>query len=156
MLGFSYGGRIAMRVVNQHPGWSAVRGLVLASTTAYAAFASELATSIDYVARRRLCTQVGFDNPVLTSSGAPDGALSRAMAFGRAPRDVWRLGRLDDYHRVLERVRFSSDYNRPFTTGTLRSGAPDDPVAVLRDWGGPVLILHGARAGQLQSRWVGG
>jgi pimeloyl-ACP methyl ester carboxylesterase len=88
---------------------------------------------------------VDFDDPVLAGPDAPDGTLSRAMAFDSAPRNVWRLDRLDDWHRVIEGVRFSSDYNRPFTNGTLRSGAPDDPVAVLRDWGGPVLILHGVR-----------
>jgi pimeloyl-ACP methyl ester carboxylesterase len=44
---------------------------------------------------------------------------------------------------VLERVRFSSDYNRLFATGALRPAAPDEPVAVLRDWGRPVLIVHG-------------
>ncbi|AEV85521.1 alpha/beta hydrolase fold protein [Actinoplanes sp. SE50] len=140
VLGFSWGGRIAMRVVEQHPG--VVRRLVLASTTAYTDFDDELAASADYRARRRLCTAVGFDDPLVTG---PDGALSRAMAYGDAPLQVWRLDRLDDWHRVLAAVRFTSDYNRLYTSGALLPGGPDDAEAVLRDWGGPVLILHGAR-----------
>lgn len=140
VLGFSYGGRIAMRVVDQHP--ALVRRLVLASTTAYTDF--EL-TSGDYLRRSALCTEIGFDDPLLSAPGAPDGALSRAMAHADAPRQIWRLDRLDAWHRVLAGVRFSSDFNRPFANGTLRPGGPADPVPILRAWGGPALILHGAR-----------
>jgi pimeloyl-ACP methyl ester carboxylesterase len=143
VLGFSFGGRIAMRVVEQHP--AVVRGLVLASTTAYSDFAEALEASADYQERGRLCAEVRFDDPVLAGPAAPDGTLSRAMAFAHAPRNVWRLDRLDEWHRVLDQVTFSSDYNGPYVAGTLRSGAPDDPVQVLRTWGGPVLILHGDR-----------
>jgi pimeloyl-ACP methyl ester carboxylesterase len=140
VLGFSYGGRIAMRVVDQHP--ALVRRLVLASTTAYTDF--EL-TSDDYRERSLLCTEVGFDDPLLSAPDAPDGALSRAMAEGDAPHQIWRLDRLDEWRRVLAGVAFSSDFNRPFAAGTLRPGGPDDPVPILREWGGPTLILHGAR-----------
>jgi pimeloyl-ACP methyl ester carboxylesterase len=143
VLGFSFGGRIAMRVVQQHP--QVVRRLVLASTTAYTDFGDELSASVVYQQRSALGVEVGFDDPVLAGPDAADGALSRAMAFGGAPLQIWRLDRLDAWHRVLERVRFTSDYNRPYLTGALRPAAPDDPVSVLRDWARPVLILHGAR-----------
>lgn len=138
VLGFSYGGRIAMRVIERHP--RAVRRLILASTTAYTGFEHELQSSAEYRRRSALCPEVGFDDPLVTG---PDGALSRAMAVAGAPLQIWRLDRLDAWHQVLERVRFSSDYNGPFRAGTLRPAAPDDPVAVLRDWGRPVLIAHG-------------
>lgn len=42
-------------------------------------------------------------------------------------------------------VRFSSDWNAPHAAGQLRPGPPDNVEQVLRDWGGPVLILHGSR-----------
>jgi pimeloyl-ACP methyl ester carboxylesterase len=86
-----------------------------------------------------------FDDPALTGPDAEDGALSRAMAFGSAPLNVWRLDRLPEWHSVLERVRFSSDWNEPYRTGRLRPAAPDDAPGVLRRWDRPVLILHGAR-----------
>lgn len=143
VLGFSYGGLIAMRLVQQHP--DVVRRLVLASTTAYTDFAEELHASTDFQQRSALCTEVGFDDPILASPTAPDGALSRAMAFGGAPVQVWRLDRLDAWHQVLERVRFSSDYNQPYVSGSLLPAGPDDAVAVLRGWGRPVLILHGSK-----------
>lgn len=143
VLGFSYGGMVAMRVVDQHPG--VVRSVILASTTAYRDFQDELDASADYRERGALCTDVSFGDPALAASDAPDGALSRAMAYGSAPRDIWQLARLNEWHQVLARIRFSSDWNRPHAAGMLRGAAPDDPPVVLREWGGPVLVVHGAR-----------
>ena len=83
--------------------------------------------SADYQARARLCTKVAWDDPALTGPAAPDGALSRAMAHARAPHDIWHLDRLDDWHRVLARVRFSSDWNArtlPASSGRVRQTTP--------------------------------
>jgi pimeloyl-ACP methyl ester carboxylesterase len=143
VLGFSYGGLIAMRVVDQHP--EVVRSLILASTSAYRDYQDELAESADYRDRLPLCAEIAWDDPVLTAPGARDGALSRAMAYGSAPHNVWRLDRIDEWHGVLEKIRFSSDWNQPHASGLLQPGAPDDAPRVLREWGGPVLILHGSR-----------
>jgi pimeloyl-ACP methyl ester carboxylesterase len=143
VLGFSYGGYIAMRLVDQHPGL--VRRVILASTTAYRDFREELEASADYRGRAALCPEVSWDDPGLTGPEAPDGALSRAMAYADAPQMIWRLDRIEEWHRVLARVRFSSDWNEPYTAGLLRPGAPPDAPRVLRDWGGPVLIVHGTR-----------
>ncbi|WP_143235341.1 alpha/beta fold hydrolase [Paractinoplanes atraurantiacus] len=143
VLGFSYGGMIAMRVVEQHP--ELVRSVVLASTTAYRDVEDELAQSADYEERHRLCPPVSFGDPALTGPEAPDGALSRAMAMAGAPMAIWRLDRLAEWHEVLDRVRFSSDWNEPYAAGKLRPAAPDDAPRVLRDWDGPALLLQGAR-----------
>jgi pimeloyl-ACP methyl ester carboxylesterase len=143
VLGFSYGGAVAMRVADQHPG--VLRSLILASTTAYQNFQDELEASADYQERGPLCADIGFDDPVLAAPDAPDGTLSRAMAYGSAPRDIWRLDRLGEWHQVLERIRFSSDWNGPHATGALRPGLPDDPPRVLQAWGGPLLLVQGAR-----------
>lgn len=143
LLGFSYGGGIAMRVVAQHP--ALVRSVILASTTAYRDYQDELEASPDYRSRMPVCAEVAWDDPALTGPGAPDGALSRAMAYASAPHNIWRLDRIKEWHRVLDGIRFSSDWNEPHAAGRLRPAAPDDAPRVLREWGGPVLILHGSR-----------
>lgn len=143
VLGFSWGGRIAMRLVQQHPG--VVNRLILASTTAYTDFEAELEASADYQQRRKLCPEINFDDPRMTDPDAPDGALSRAMAYADAPLQIWQLDRLGEWHEVLAQVRFSSDYNGPYLKGTLPPGGPDNAAEVLRTWARPVLILQGAR-----------
>ncbi len=143
VLGFSYGGRVAMRVVDQYPGL--VRRLILASTTAYQDYQADLEASADYRARAALSTPVAWDDPALTGPKAEDGAFSRAMAYASAPYDIWHLERMRDWHRVLDQVRFSSDWNAPYADGQLRPGAPDDAERILRDWARPVLIVHGRR-----------
>jgi pimeloyl-ACP methyl ester carboxylesterase len=144
VLGFSYGGMVAMRVVDQHPG--TVDRLVLASTTAYRDdVAGELAALPEHRERAALVPGVRFDDPALTGPDAPDGALSRAMAVSDIPHQIWRLDRRPQWQAVLDGVRFSSDWNAPFAAGTLRPAAPPDPERMLRDWGRRVLILHGAQ-----------
>jgi hypothetical protein len=78
--------------------------------------------SRDYQARSPMCARIAWDDPELSAPDAPDGALSRAMAYAGAPRDVWNLNRLEEWHQVLGAVRFSSDWNAPHAAGKLRPG----------------------------------
>src|SRR5580698_4191826 len=65
VLGFSYGGGIAMRMMEQHP--ELVRSLILASATAYQDYARELEVSRDYQARSPMCARIAWDDPELTA-----------------------------------------------------------------------------------------
>jgi pimeloyl-ACP methyl ester carboxylesterase len=130
VLGFSYGGGVAMRVADQHPG--VLRRLILASTTAYPEIRAELPPE-----RAAMCGDVTWDLDL------PDGELSRAMAYADLPTAIWRLDRADEWRAVLERVRFTSDWNPPFAAGTLKPARPADPPGALNAWGGPALIVHG-------------
>jgi pimeloyl-ACP methyl ester carboxylesterase len=131
VLGFSYGGGIAMRVVDQHP--DVVRRLILASTTAYPDFADPVPPE-----RAALIPDVPWDLDL------PGGELSRRMADAGVPSMIWDLDRAGEFRQVLATVRFTGDWNEPFAAGVLPPARPPDPAGALNAWGGPVLILHGA------------
>ncbi|MCO8275965.1 alpha/beta hydrolase [Actinoplanes sp. TRM 88003] len=131
VLGFSYGGGIAMRLAEQHP--AVLRRLILASTTAYGDFVPVIPAE-----RAAMCGEVD-------RSGGEDGALARAMAEADLPVTIWRLDRAEAWRAVLAEVRFSSAWDVPYAEGKLKPARPTDPSGVLRRWGGDVLILHGER-----------
>ena len=126
VLGFSYGGGVAMRVVEQHP--EVVRRLVLASTTAYGDF--EVTVPAERAAMRG---EVDWSS----------GSLSRELAEADLPVLIWRLDRVEAWRAVVRAVRFSDAWNRPYAEGKLKPARPADPPGVVNRWGGPVLILHG-------------
>ena len=125
VLGHSYGGGVAMRVADQHP--SRVRGLILSSTTAYPEMSGAVPGR-------------GFDwtDPRWERE---DGALARAMAEADIGITIRRLDRADEWRAVLEEVRFSSAWDRPYAEGRLKPARPVDPVRALE--GLAVLIVHG-------------
>jgi len=121
VLGHSYGGGVAMRVADQHPG--RVRGLILSSTTAYPEMSFPGRWDLD-VPRKDV-----------------DGAFARAKAEADIATTIWRRDRAEEWRAVLAGVRFSSAWDRPYAEGRLAPARPPDPPAALSDH--PVLILHG-------------
>jgi pimeloyl-ACP methyl ester carboxylesterase len=121
VLGHSYGGGVAMRVVDQHP--SRIRRLVLSSTTAF--------------------PEMGAPGRFEVPAEVPDedGALARAMAEADIGTTIRRVDRADEWRAVLDKVRFSSAWDRPYAEGRLKPARPPDPVGALE--GHPVLVLHG-------------
>ena len=143
VLGFSYGGGIAMRVAEQHP--NLVRRLILASATAYADHQADLQESADYQARASMCPQIAWDDPVLTGPDAPDGALSRAMAYASAPCNIWHLERIGQWHRVLEGVRVQQRLERAARGRPAQARHTGRGRARTAGMGRTVLIVHGRR-----------
>ena len=129
VLGFSYGGGVAMRLADQHP--ARVRRLILASTTAYPEMTAEIPPD-------RAGPAIDWADPAWS---AADGALARALAEAELAVTIWRLDRADEWRSVLAGVRFSSAWDRPFLEGRLRPARPADPARAIA--GHPVLILHG-------------
>ncbi|WP_214404851.1 alpha/beta fold hydrolase [Pseudonocardia lacus] len=139
VLGFSYGGQLAMLLAERHP--DLVDRLVLASTTAYPDVEDDLGRIAEY-RRREPAVSAGVA-AALADPALDDAGKTRAMAMAAAPMNVWDLGLLDDWRAVLGRVRFSGDWNAPWLAGRLRPPRPRDPERVLRELGRRVLVLHG-------------
>lgn len=133
LLGFSTGGQVAQLFTEAHP--ERVRRLVLASTTAYGEVAEHLADWPEYERRAALVTepQEGCTDLQWTVHHARSGAVTA----------IWDLGRLNDYLRLLDDVEFTGDWLAPWRQGLLRPWRPADPAETLREWGGPLMILHG-------------
>ena len=134
LLGFSYGGVLAMGFLERHP--AQVDRLVLASTSAYHDYRSDLSASAEY--RRRTAMRAAAD-PALTGD-----EKVRHDAMRSAPLNLSSLDRLDEWRAVLSRVRFSDDWDLVREAGRYRSPMPADPAKVVREAGRPTLILHGA------------
>jgi pimeloyl-ACP methyl ester carboxylesterase len=76
---------------------------------------------------------------------AEDSQVTIRWAVEAAPTAIWNLQRLDEYLTLLGKVCFSGNWLTPFREGRLHPWRPNDPEQVLRDFGGPILILHGAQ-----------
>lgn len=139
LLGFSYGGQLAMLFLARHP--DQVRRLVLASTTAYPHVDAHLARWREF---RRRSESTGIDE-ILGNPELDDRARTERMAATTAALDIWDLDLLPEWRQVLAGIRFSGDWMAPWRAGTLHSPRPSDPEDVLRRAARPTLLLHGAQ-----------
>lgn len=143
LLGFSTGGQVSQLFIEAHS--DLVRHLILASTTAYADGDQFLADWEEY--ERRLQVEVPW--PAWTDfprgEGREDIHGTVQWAVDASPTAIWNLDRLDEYLALLGEVRFSGEWIGPFREGRLHPWRPRDPERVLRDFGGRILILHGAQ-----------
>lgn len=126
LLGFSTGGRAAIEFVRRYP--DRVRRLILASTSAYPASDAEpyLRDWPEYQRRRQL-------------EADADGALRTSTIF------VWDLDKAPDYLAMISNLDDGDWSYERYVDGRMHPWVNGDPEAILRDFGRPVLILHGAR-----------
>ncbi len=141
LLGFSYGGQIAMGFAGRYP--HLIDRLILASTSAYLNYEHYFDDNEEYQRRSPAVDKA-------TEAVYADATLGcdqqwRGDAMCSAPMNLWNLDLLDDWKRVLEQVRFSGAWGPAFVAGMVRPARPADPEQALRDAGRPTLILHGER-----------
>jgi pimeloyl-ACP methyl ester carboxylesterase len=136
VLGFSYGGLLAQRLVARAPG--RFRKLIIASSSIYPVPGD----AYDYWPDRsdreaaRLCAW---------ASDQMDGpAQVRAAAIAGAQSDVWKQDRLDVYLDRLSEVRFGAEWLRPWRAGILPNAGLENAEHVLAEIGIPILFLHGS------------
>jgi pimeloyl-ACP methyl ester carboxylesterase len=141
LLGFSYGGQLAMLLAERYP--HLIDRLILASTTAYPDIEGYLAANPEY--RRRAPQAVAAAAANWADDSIDDDERTRRDAMLSAPMNLWDLRLLDDWRAVLAGVRFSGCWNPGWEAGLLRSPRPADPEKALRDLARPTLILHGAQ-----------
>jgi pimeloyl-ACP methyl ester carboxylesterase len=138
LLGFSFGGRLALRFLDCHP--ERVGGLVLASTTAYTGFEHELEAWPEYRVRRPAATLAAQ-----LSGSEPSADTTRAIARAGAALDVYDDAARGELDAALGRVRFSGEWLRAWEAGHLAAVEHPDYAARLRSTRTPTLIVHGEK-----------
>src|SRR5579859_4241453 len=128
VLGFSYGGLIAQRLVLAAP--QRVRRLIVASSS---------------IAAVPKCTQVreDVDSAWRNLLADPTDENTRLHAIASIPADDWKPESREELRRRLEAVRFCAEWARPLIAGTLPAARPADSQAQLTALGLPILLLQG-------------
>jgi pimeloyl-ACP methyl ester carboxylesterase len=136
VLGFSYGGMLAQRLLVSAP--DLVRRVIIASS-------SVLPVEPDGFAGwrerdERLASIPPHDE---ADDTIWDEVRTRRDAVSSAAVNVWRRDALPGYLARLEQVHFTAEWSRSWLAGTLPPARPDDVVARLADLAKPILLLHG-------------
>lgn len=141
LLGFSYGGQVAVRFLHLYPEY--VERLVLASTTVYRDFQEDLNSWVEYRARydeMREEVETIFSSPDLS-----DERRTVRLAQTTLPLDIYDLGKLDEAREVISRIYFSGEWMRAWRSGKLRDNDSPNYERVLQEAALPTLILHGEK-----------
>lgn len=139
VLGFSFGGRIALRLLDRHP--EIVGPLILASSTAYRDVQNDLDGWPEYVERRETLadTAAAFGELPATADA------TRRLAYEGVALDAYNVEAIREVTEALDRVRFSGEWMRAWRSGGLRDVKHADYEARLRELRAPALILHGEK-----------
>jgi pimeloyl-ACP methyl ester carboxylesterase len=135
VLGFSYGGLIAQRLVLAAP--ERVRRLIVASSSVLPVPPDAFDGWPEREERRDGADAVWSD----PSLSGPE--LTRAAAVAGAEADIWRLEILPSYLDRLAGVHFSAEWMRSWKAGTLPTARHEDAAQRLAALDIPLLLLHG-------------
>jgi proline-specific peptidase len=142
LLGFSYGGRVALRFTDRHP--EMVSRLALASTTAYEDYETDLERWDEY--QHRDATGINAEiERIMEDNACSNEEQTRRWAAASAPLNIYDLALLPRYQEVLDRVQFSGEWMAALKAGKLAGVRHADYGSRLSELGLPVLVLHGEK-----------
>ena len=142
LLGFSYGGRITLRLADRHP--HLVGRLILASTTAYDDFSSELEQWDEYRRRNDDRARVSLAE-LLASPDLSNEEKTRMMAQLSAPLNIYDPSLLPRVYEVQDRIAFSGEWMAAWLAGLMGGVQHADYGARIAELAVPLLILHGQK-----------
>ena len=140
LLGFSFGGRVAMKFAERHP--ERVIALILASTTSSVDYHLDLETKRLYQERMTSSLKDQLSS-LYRLAGTSHGDATRQLALTSLPLNIFDLSRLVTAQLLLHKVLFSDLWIRGYSAENMRSDSSRDYTASLRKTHVPILILHG-------------
>ena len=142
LLGFSYGGQVAMRFLHLYPEY--LERLILASTTAYGDFQEDLNGWAEY--RERYDEKMQEEvRTIFSSPDLSDERRTVCLAHATLPLDIYDSGKLDEAREVISRIYFSGEWMCAWRLGKLRDNDSPNYERVLQEAALPTLILHGEK-----------
>jgi proline-specific peptidase len=142
LLGFSYGGQVALRFLSRYPDY--VERLILASTTAYLDFQSDLEAWREYQQRNNSALRERV-RQILASEELTDEQRTTRLAYTTLPLDVFDEEKLELAKKVIGKIHFSGEWMRALRDGYLKDDDQRDYQSLLKSLGIPTLVLHGEK-----------
>ena len=139
VLGFSFGGTVALSLLKQHP--DMIERLILAPTTAYASYQADLEAKPEY--QKRNTPELRTLKAYAFHEAEPIGEEpSRSLAMKSLALDVHDLSKLGVVKKVISKIKFSSEWIKAFRKGVI--GSENFDVAYLiNSTNKQLLIVHG-------------
>lgn len=142
LLGFSFGGRVALRFTDRYP--KKVRKLVLTSTTAYDDFMDALEQWDEYEQRHSAALRQRLRS-ILDGDELTPLEKTVQLAEQSLHLDVYDERLLPSVKKVLDRINFSGEWMRAWRSGKLSASHRMGYGERLNELGLPVLIVHGEK-----------
>lgn len=142
LLGFSYGGRVALRFLDRYA--PRVQKLILASSTAYEDFAGDLEQWDEY--RSRYTDHIREAEQALWQAASPSAEQrTRLLAELALPLNIYHMDLLPLAKQVIDRIDFSGEWLQAWQAGTLGGVQHANYAERFQALGTPLLILHGEK-----------
>lgn len=142
LLGFSYGGRVALRFFDCYP--AKVGKLILASSTAYEDFAAEFEQWEEY--QGRYTAQVRHECAAIwQATHLSAEQKTRQLAETTLVTSIYHLDLMPLAKQVIDRIDFSGEWLQAALAGKLRGVQHASYAERLAASGTPLLILHGEK-----------
>lgn len=138
LLGFSWGGRVALRLIARYPGL--IGKLILASSTAYTQL--EQFEILPEHLSRKAGVQPEID-AVFADKTATAAECSERLAYAQASLGVWNQDAVPRLRQLLGDIRWSGEWWKALQAGRLSGVVHPDYGVVLREQAVATLILHG-------------
>lgn len=142
ILGFSFGGRIAMKLAETHS--HLFDRLILASTTAYSDYHHELESWPEYQDRMpiQLKEEIGS---LWNRAGDSNGNVTRKLAQLTLPLNIYQATNLEKAAAVLARVKFTDLWHEGSSWEKSKADSQRNYAESLKNLKKPLLILHGEK-----------